>query len=124
MDNNISDDRSGETPSNNKDDANEAPEHSSTAQEDHQRRRPTDKTQNGDGDTLTLQSDNDTTTTNNNINIKERIIQTKRVSYADSVDTEVDGTTTTTRSSKASRRSSTQSQFNLWFWLLTHWKHL
>jgi len=104
-DNNISDGRSGEGSSNN-DDANDAPDHSSTAQEDrHSLTSPSDNNNN-----------NDTTTTANNINIKERIIQTKRrVSYADSVN--IDDGTTTARSSTAgssARRQSSSSVYDLW----------
>ena len=104
-DNNISDGRSGEGSSNNNDDANTSPDHSSTAQEDRH--------------ILTSPSDNninDTTTANNNINIKERIIQTKRrVSYADSVNTD-DGTTTARSSTAGSsaRRQSSSSVYDLW----------
>lgn len=102
-DNNISDDRSGEGSSNN-DDANTSPDHSSTAQEFRH--------------SLTSPSDNinNDTTTANNINIKERIIQTKRrVSYADSVNTD-DGTTTARSSTAGSsaRRQSSSSVYDLW----------
>jgi len=105
MDNNISD-RSGEGSSNN-DEANSSLVHSSSTAQS-----PSDNNINDNQHRRPSLSDN----TTNNINIKERIIQTKRrVSYADSVNTD-DGTTNARSSTAGSsaRRQSSSSVYDLW----------